>query len=215
MPSPKAKKPAKPPEPDDVVRETAGTYSSGDNRFSIRQSDSNWYVVDNQQTNEFGQELIHGPFGSLRDAKAAMPGARDIKPLLRSQARPKPAPPKKAPEPPPPKSWIDKLPRDEATEVRRLIRALERQGIQDAEALVRKDRAGLQPAIAAALLERRVAAVIDGLPDKDRALARKLFQQLGEVISASDVGDAALPGWALFETSSGREPTKRRLRIGG
>lgn len=215
MPSAKAKKPTKPPEPDDVVRESAGTYVSGDRRFSIRQSDSSWYVVDNEQTNEFGQELIHGPFGSLKDAKAAMPGARDIKPLLRSQPRPKPAPMKKAPAPAPPKSWIDKLPRDEATEVRRLIRALEREGIDDAEALVKRDRAGLQPAISSTLLERRIAAVIDVLPEKERAAARRLVSRLGDVISASDAGDAPLPGWALFETGAGREPTKRRLRLGG
>ncbi len=211
MPSAKPKRPKKPPEPDDVVRETAGNYVSGDGRFEVRQSDTNWYVVDREQTNEFGQELIHGPFGSLKAARGAMPGARDIKPLLRSRPRPKQAREKKTPKPP--SSWIDRLPRDEAAEVRRTIRALEKEGIDDAEALARRDHDGLLPAIAARLLERRVAAEIEELPEKDRALARRLVGRLGEVISASGVTPDPLPGWALFETDTQKEPTKRRLRL--
>ena len=101
---------SQPAGPDDLVRQEAGNYLSGDERFEIRQSDSAWYVVDRQQTNEFGQELMHGPFGSMKAAKSAMPGARDIKPLLRSVKRPaKAQPPKEPPKPPP--SWIDKLSR--------------------------------------------------------------------------------------------------------
>ena len=214
MPSAKPKRPKKPPEPDDVVRETAGNYVSGDGRFEVRQSDSTWYLVDRKQSNEFGQELLHGPVESLKAARAAMPGARDIKPLLRSQQRSKSrqAPKKKAPAPPP-SSWIDRLPRDEAAEVRRTIRALEKEGIDDAEALARRDHDALLPAIAARLLERRVAAEIEELPEKDRALARRLVGRLGEVISASGVTPDPLPGWALFETDTQKEPTKRRLRL--
>ena len=216
MPSAKPKTPRKPPEPNDVVRETAGSYVSGDARFAIRQSDSNWYLVDREQTNEFGQELIHGPFGSLKAARGAMSGARDVQPLLRSRPRPKGAPAKtKKPDPAlPPASWIDRLPRDEAAHVRKLIRALEKEGIEEAEALARRDRDGLLPAIASRLLEHRLAAEIEGMPEKDRALARKLVVRLGQVISASGAIPGPLPGWALFETDTGKEPTKRRLRLG-
>lgn len=90
------------PEPDDVVRETAGNYLSGDARFELRQSDSNRYLVDREQTNDFGQELIHGPFGSLKAARAAMPGARDLRPLLRSRPRSKAGPSAKTKAPLPP-----------------------------------------------------------------------------------------------------------------
>ena len=76
MPSAKPKKPPKQVAADDLVRETAGNYVSGDRRFEVRQSDSTWYVVDREQTNEFGQELIHGPFGSMKAAKAAVPESR-------------------------------------------------------------------------------------------------------------------------------------------
>ena len=81
------KKPTKAREPDDLVREAPGSYVSGDERFEVRQSDSTWYVVDRQQTNELGQELMHGPFASMKAARAAMPGARDIKPGGRARDR--------------------------------------------------------------------------------------------------------------------------------
>jgi hypothetical protein len=224
MPAAKSKKPpkAKPPPKqvgvDDLVRETAGSYVSGDKRFEVRQSDSNWYIVDLEQTNELGQELMHGPFASMKAAREAMPGARDIKPLLRSRMRVKGGPtPKKAapPPPPPPPTWIDKLSASDAAEVRRLIRALEKEGIKDAEATVRRDRDGLQPAVATALLEQRIAALIDDLPEVERSLGRRLVTKIGEIVNASDVAPAPLPGWALFETGLGREPTKRRLRMEG
>jgi hypothetical protein len=213
-PKPKAKKPPKVVEPDDLVRETAGSYVSGDSRFEVRQSDANWYLVDREQSNEFGQELIHGPFSSMKAAKAQMRGARDIKPLLRSTPRPKRmTQPKPAPQPK--QTWIDKLSRDEATQVRKQLRALEGEGVSDAESLVRKDRDSLAPAIAQELLDRRLAALIEDLPEKDRATAKKLIARLAEAISDSGAMPDPLPGWALFETGPGREPTKRRVRPNG
>ncbi len=208
---PTKKKEKGPPAPNDVIREAAGSYTSGDGRFEVRQSDANWYVVDREQTNEFGQELIHGPFGSLKAAKEAMPGAREIKPMLRTTARPKKAAEKKPA--PKPQSWIDKLPRAEQVDVRALIRALDREGVGDAEALVRKDRQGLLPAIATQLLERQLAALVDEMPEKDRPTARKLIRKLAAAISAGEKSPEPLPGWALFETGPGREPTKRRVRV--
>lgn len=215
------KKPKPDPQPDDLVRQEAGNYLSGDGRFEVRQSDSNWYVVDREQTNEFGQELIHGPYGSMKDAKAAMPGTRDITPLLRSRARPtkpsaKPTRADSKPVPkPPPQTWIDRLPKSDQVEVKALIRALEKEGIDDAEALVRKDRQGLLPAVAIALLNRRLTEVVDELPEKDRPLAKKLVNQLGAVITSGEKLPDPLPGWALYEMGEGREPTKRRVRVGG
>src|SRR6188768_2464353 len=216
-----AKKPKPEPAPDDLLRQEAGNYLSGDSRFEVRQSDANWYVVDREQANEFGQELIHGPYGSMKDARAALPGARDITPLLRSRARTtkpaaKPAKSEEKPVPkPPPQTWIDRLPKAEQVEVKALIRALEKEGIDDADALVRKDRQGLMPAIAVELLNRRLAAVVDNLPEKDQVLGRKLISQLGAVITSGEKLADPLPGWALYETGEGREPTKRRVRVGG
>jgi hypothetical protein len=100
-----AKKAAKAaPEPDDLSRESAGTYRSGDNRFEVRQSGGTWYVVDLERTNDFGQELIHGPFATLKEAREAIHGARKVTPLPRPSlsAAAKRAAAKKPAEPPPP-----------------------------------------------------------------------------------------------------------------
>ena len=43
----KKEKPA--PGPDDLVRKSAGEYETGDGRFVVRQSETNWYVVDTEQ----------------------------------------------------------------------------------------------------------------------------------------------------------------------
>jgi hypothetical protein len=221
MPTAKPKKSKPEPGPDDLVRQAAGSYLSGDGRFEVRQSDGNWYVVDREQANEFGQELIRGPYGSMKDASQALAGARDITPLLRSRARPKPARAGKAaaskavPPKAPPPTWIDRLAREEQVEVRALIRALEKEGIDDADALVRKDRQGLLPVVATTLMNKRLDEAVDKLPEKDRAVARKLIGQLGAVITSGEKLPDPLPGWALFETGEGREPTKRRVRVGG
>jgi hypothetical protein len=144
-----------------------------------------------------------------------MTGARDIKPLLRSTPRPKPTSSQPKPAPKPKETWIDKLARDDATNVRKQIRALESQGISDAEALVRKDRDGLAPAIAQELLDRRLAALIHDLPEKDRPAARKLMNRVADVVSDSGAMPDQLAGWALFETGPGRDPSKRRVRPKG
>lgn len=209
---PTAKKPRKPTDPDDLIRQEAGNYLSGDERFEVRQSDAAWYLVDRQQTNEFGQELMHGPFGSMKAAKAAMPGARDIKPLLRSVKRPsKPSPKREPPKPPP--SWIDKLPEADASTVRKQIRALQRNGVDDPEAVVRKDRQAGTPAVATALLRRELDQAIDKLAKDDQAAARAALDQISQVLSAGDRNRDPLPGWALVEIGPDREPTGRRLRI--
>jgi len=134
MAAARAKKDKPAPGPDDLVRESAGAYTTGDGRFRVEKSGVGWYLLDNDQANEFGQQLIHGPLPTLDAVREQIPGAREIKPLLRvrpsktkpptsrgaaRQERPAPAPP------PPPASWIDRLPGKEATDVRRLIRALE------------------------------------------------------------------------------------------
>jgi hypothetical protein len=52
---------------DRVVRESAGTYRTEDGRFELRQGGVGWYLVDLERTNELGQELLHGPFGTLKE----------------------------------------------------------------------------------------------------------------------------------------------------
>jgi len=204
---------------DKLVRQQAGTYRTGDDRFEIREADVGWFLVDPQQTNEFGQELIQGPFATLKAVREALPDARAAKPA----ARPRPTPKKSArattreqtpKAPPPPPSWIDQLPKAEAAGVRKLIGALEREGVADAEALVRRDREGLLPAVAARLIERRLDALVDDLPVDERKAASALLRRAAEILTAkgTTVRDP-LPGWTLVEIGSEPEPPNRRIDL--
>src|SRR3954452_24270267 len=117
MAAARAKTEKPPAGPNDLVRESAGVYRSGDGRFEVQKSDVGWYLVDTEQANEFGQQLIHGPLQTLDAVRDAIPGARDIRPLLRvrppkaanngAAATPSAQPRKPEPPPPPPPTWIE------------------------------------------------------------------------------------------------------------
>ena len=212
--APMAKKQSKtdaPADPDALARRSAGEYRTGDDRFAVRQADVGWFVVDLERTNEFGQELIHGPYGTLKAAKGAIPDARAAE-APKAPARPKPtkASTKAPPPPPEPKSWVDRLKPAEAREVRRLIAAVERESITGAEDLVRRDRDGLLPAIATRLIERRLEALADANDD-----ARTLIRRAAEVLSAEgSTSRDPLPGWVLIEVPPGEDaPRHRRIDL--
>jgi hypothetical protein len=224
-----AKKPKAPAtvDPDKLVRQSAGTYRTTDDRFEVRDAGTGWFLVDSEQTNDFGQELIQGPFPTLAAVRTAIPPARSAKVTpIRSpaakQVRRKdstapgtgakraaaPAPP------PPPPSWIDKLPKSDGAAVRRLIASLERDGIGDAEALVRRDREGIGPALAARLIERGLAEIVDELPERGRPGARELVRRAVELLTAGGTKTGAdRPGWALVEIGPEPEPPNRRITI--
>ena len=42
-------------DPDKLVRQQAGTYRTTDDRFEVREADVGWFLVDSEQTNEFGR----------------------------------------------------------------------------------------------------------------------------------------------------------------
>ncbi|HEY6608145.1 MAG TPA: hypothetical protein VI277_03025, partial [Candidatus Limnocylindria bacterium] len=71
-----AKKTAAPADPNKLVRQSAGTYRSGDERFEVRQTGLGWYLVDSTQTDELGQELVLGPYPTLAAVRDAIPTAR-------------------------------------------------------------------------------------------------------------------------------------------
>ena len=74
MPS---RKPVAPPDPDALKRERAGTYRTGDGRFTIEGSSSGWLLLDGEQTDELGLPLARGPFATLDAAKAAIGPVRN------------------------------------------------------------------------------------------------------------------------------------------
>ena len=204
-------------DPDKLVRQQAGTYRTTDDRFEVREANVGWFLVDSEQTNEFGQELIQGPFATLKAIRVALPDARASKPAGRPRAAPKkaakkPARREEAPPPPPP-TWIDQLPKADAASVRKLIGALEREGITDAEALVRRDREGMLPAVATRLIERRLDALVDDLPAAQQKAARLLFRRAVEVLSAEGSRRDPLPGWTLVEIGPESEPPTRRIDL--
>jgi N-acetylglutamate synthase len=59
-----------------LKRERAGTYRTADGRFTVEQSSSGWLLLDAEQSDELGLPLARGPFGTLDDARAAIPAAR-------------------------------------------------------------------------------------------------------------------------------------------
>lgn len=209
-------------DPDKLVRQQAGTYRTTDDRFEVREADTGWFLVDTTQANEFGQELMLGPFGTLKAVREAIPEARVKKaaaarPATKSAAKssPRSKKTKSEPAPSPPPTWIERLSKAEAAEVRKLIGALEREGITDSEALVRRDREGLFPVVAARLIEARLEAIVEEASPKERDRARQLVRRAAAVLSTGRTGGAGpLPGWTLVEIGPDREPRNRRIAIG-
>ena len=203
-----------PPDPDKLVRQSAGSYRTADDRFEARQADVGWFLVDTEHSNEFGQELMHGPYPSLKALRGAIPDARTSKitPMPKPKAAGKATSGAKRAKPPPepPPSWIDKLPPAQAREVRRRMGALERAGIEDAELLLRRDRDGLLPAVAVRLIERRLGELVADGSDDDR----RIVQRVAEILSAEGRATDDLPGWALVEIEPGGDaPPNRRIDL--
>ena len=222
MAAARAKKEKPPPGPDELVRESAGTYRTGDGRFEVQKSDQGWFLIDSQQANEFGQQLIHGPMPTLDALRAAIPGAREIKPLLR--VRPA-LPPKTTkggagasreatkPEPPAPtQTWLDKLPEAQASEARKLIRALERQGVDTAEDLVRHHRDD-PAALAARIIEQRLRELVGQQPQEERERAQRVARRVVEILTMDGLAlTRPAPRWALVELQPDDDVPARRIK---
>jgi hypothetical protein len=205
-------------------RAEAGVYQSSDARFSIRsEGPSRWFITDEQQQDELGLARTVGPFDTLDVAKAGADALRDEAPAASPLAgrlakdggtpaagkRDKEKPPAKEPKPQPPRTWIDKLEDDDreaARLARRLIVALEDEGIEDADALVRRDITGNQPVIAARLLAREILAAV-GTATKPESVVEAVVEALG-----SSKVRRGLPGWELVERD-GSADTARVIRL--
>ena len=208
-------------------RAEAGVYQSSDDRFSIQsEGPSRWFITDEEQHDELGLARTVGPYDTLDAAKAAAEALRDDAPATsplagrlakddssperdgsRAKAKPEPAEPK-AP-PPPPKTWLDKLEDDDregARQARRLIAALEAEGIEDADELVKRDITGKQPVVAARLLAREILAAI-GTATKPESVVEAVVEALG-----SSKVRRGLPGWELVERD-GPSDEERVIRL--
>jgi hypothetical protein len=208
---------ATPPDPDKLIRQEAGAYRTPDDRFEARSADQGWFLVDAEQTDDFGQPLVRGPYPTLKAVSAAVPEARNAG--VDARPRPKPATPasratgsrpkaRPKPKPSPQPSWIDALPPADASAVRRLIGALEAQGVERAEQLVRRDREGIAPVIATTLVERALAELLAEATTEEREAARKAVALLTE---GGRGARGVLPGWSLVEIGPEPDPPNRRL----
>ncbi len=220
--SPKARS-AKPKPVPPWKRAEAGVYQSSDERFSIQsEGPSRWFITDEEQHDELGLARTVGPFDTLEVAKAAAEALRGETPAAsplegriakgegvsarggsRGKAKPEPAEPKLPP--PPPRTWLDKLEdedREAARHARRLIVALEEEGIADADALVRRDITGKQPVVAARLLAREILAAV-GSSTKPELVVEAVVEALG-----SSKVRRGLPGWELVERDGPVEGTR-------
>jgi hypothetical protein len=198
-------------------------YQSSDERFSIRsEGPSRWFITDEEQHDELGLARTVGPFDTLDAAKAGAEALRDEAPAEsplagrlakegpssarsggRAMAEREPAEPK--PPPPPPKTWLDKLEDDDreaARRARRLIAALEDEGIADADALVKRDVTGNQPVVAARLLARELLGAVGNMTKPDTVL-----EAVVEALGSSKVR-RGLPGWELIERDGPTDATR-------
>jgi hypothetical protein len=108
------------------------------------------------------------------------------------------------------------LPVAEGRAVRKLIAALERAKIPDAEELVQRDRDGLMPAVASRLIAMRLGELVDDAAPEDREATRDLVQRVAEILTTEGTAiSGPLPGWMLVEIGpDDDEPSNRRIDLG-
>lgn len=205
-------------EPEKLKRESAGAYRTADGRFEVRNDGGRWFLVDSEQVDELGQALIRGPFPTRDEARAEIAAARSAKLVpLRPRAakavggerRDKATTAKPKPKP----TWIDRLPAGEASRVRALVRALEREGVNDAESLVRRDRDGPAPAVVQHLIERRLLELITDVAEPEREAAERLVRRAAAIVAGERGAGAGLPSWRLVEVGPDPAPPNRRVRL--
>ena len=122
-----------------------------------------------------------------------------------------------APAAPPPPAWLTKLAPEARTHAQRLLAAAVELGLDDAEALVKRDVLDDQPAVAKAILLRRLALIAREATgdDADAAERQRVARVVGTVAEwltnrGREPGPRlALPGWRLVEEG----PAARRIEV--
>lgn len=200
-------------DPDRLARQPDGSYRSTDGRFGVEQANGSWFVADHEMADDFGQPRVIGPIASLKLAKDAIPRLREgpiplRRPIKQSKKRKASASASASAPPPKPETWLDRLPADARKRAEKLVRALEREGIPDAEGVAREEieRRGSDPRpLARRILEHRLEALDKG-PEVAREAARVLTQ-------AGARTGRDLPGWALVAVEADGTLTDRRIEL--
>ena len=213
MPS-KSKKPAKQSadDPDALKRLPDGGYRSGDGRFTVNQANGSWFLADHEMADDFGQPRVIGPMATLKDARVAIPRLRAEPIPLRKPIKQPPAKAKAAPAPKP-ETWLDGLEADDRKRAERIVRALEKEGLADADAVAQSFVEGKVDTtrVAARVLRARLDAL---LADADGDV-RTLVDEVLKLVADSGGRTARdLPGWALVGVDADGTLTEDRLDIG-
>lgn len=208
-----------------------GRWASRDGRFRIESESGRWVVVDEEQTDELGLPRVHGPYGSLGDARTALErlatSAPEPSPLAERLAtvKARPAPkraataaddarvgrrtPRERPKPDEvPEPWLADVPPAEHERARRLRDRLARLGVDEPERIVVADVIGTRPVVAEALVRQRLASIVaPALEGNARAKAEDVDALVDRLLDALTAEAAdGLPGWMLVERGgAGRE----------
>jgi hypothetical protein len=208
----RTKAPAKPDaDPDRLIRQADGGYRSADERFSVEQANGNWFLADQETADDFGQPRVAGPFATLKLVKDAIPRVRAGPTPLRKPIKQTKRPAKAAP-PPKPETWLDRLSAEDRRNAERLVRALERSGLPDADAIAEAQITGGRGVtdLARRLLSAKLDAVLADADEKTRAL---VADALRIVTSDGTSTGRDLPGWALMVLEADGSVTERRIEL--
>jgi hypothetical protein len=129
------------------------------------------------------------------------------KPIKQAKPAAKSAPPPK------PETWLDRLSADDRRRAEKLIRALEKEGLPDAEDTAKARIEGhADTDLARRLLRGRLDRLLDEAAADDDA--RRLVAEATQILTAARRIGPDLPGWALVETDPDGSPTDRRIDLG-
>ena len=207
-----AKASAKPEtDPDRLIRQPDGGYRSADERFSVEQANGSWFLADQETADDFGQPRVAGPFATLKQVKEAIPRVRSgptplRKPIKQTKRPAKASPPSK------PETWLDRLTAEDRRRAERLVRALERAGLPDADAVAEAQITGGRGTtdLARRLLQAKLDPLLADADDGARALVADALR----VVTADGSSTGRdLPGWALMVLESDGSVTERRIEL--
>ena len=181
----------------------------------MAQANDIWFLTDQQTADDFGQPRVTGPFATLKAAHDAIPEARAAPTSIRRPIKqtPSESKPKRAPPPPKPETWLDRLPGTDRRRAQRMINALQALGLPDAEDLARARIGGkADRRLAGRMVRARLDRLLDDAGADDDA--RRLVAGAVRVLSAEGGRTGKdLPGWALVETDTDGSPTDRLIGL--
>ena len=214
MPKTASKKPkaGAPTDPDRLIRQPDGGYRSADDRFVVEQANGSWFVADHETADDFGQPRVAGPFATLKMVRDAIPRTRSGPTPLRKPIK-QSRPAAKSAAPPKPETWLGRLSAGDRRRAEKLIMALEKEGLPDAEDTARARIEGkADKGLARRLLKGRLGRLLDEAAADERA--RQLVAEATQILTAAGRIGPDLPGWALVETDPDGSPTDRRIDVG-